>query len=141
MILADVNVLLGAFRTDASHHVPCKRWLDSVVAGEGAYAVSPQVLSSVVRIVTNRRVYKQPDPLEDVLGFCNQLLSQPHCHVVLPGPRHWEIFCDLSLQADARGELVPDAWFAALAIESGCEWITLDRDFGRFPRLRWRPPF
>jgi predicted nucleic acid-binding protein len=42
---------------------------------------------------------------------------------------------------DARGDLVADAWFAALAIESECEWITLDRDFARFPRLRWRTPF
>ena len=30
------------------------------------------------------------------------------------------------------------AWFAALAIEHGCEWVTLDRDFERFPGLRWR---
>jgi len=37
--------------------------------------------------------------------------------------------------------LEPDAWFAALAIESGCEWITPDRDYARFPGLRWRTPF
>jgi hypothetical protein len=35
---------------------------------------------------------------------------------------------------------VPDAYLAALAIESGCEWINTDRDFSRFPDLRWRVP-
>jgi uncharacterized protein len=38
------------------------------------------------------------------------------------------------------GNLVQDAWFAALAIESGCEWITTDRDFARFDGLQWRAP-
>jgi predicted nucleic acid-binding protein len=32
------------------------------------------------------------------------------------------------------------ARLAALAIESGSEWITTDRDFARFPSLRWRHP-
>jgi predicted nucleic acid-binding protein len=39
------------------------------------------------------------------------------------------------------GVVVQDAWFAALAIESGCEWITTDRDYARFEGLRWRAPF
>jgi predicted nucleic acid-binding protein len=30
-------------------------------------------------------------------------------------------------------DLAPDAYLAALAIESGSEWITTDRDFDRFP--------
>jgi uncharacterized protein len=35
---------------------------------------------------------------------------------------------------------VTDAWLTALAIESGSQWITLDRDFARFPGLDWRVP-
>jgi predicted nucleic acid-binding protein len=58
-----------------------------------------------------------------------------------PGVRHWSIFADLCRASNARGNLVQDAWFAALAIESGCEWITLDRDYAKFPELRWRAPF
>jgi uncharacterized protein len=140
VILPDVNVLIEAFRTDAPRHEACKGWLESVVADDTAYGISPQVLSSVVRIVTNKSIYSQPDPLQDILTFCNRILDQPNCHVILPGARHWEIFCDLCLQVN-RADLVADAWFAALAIESGCEWITLDRDFARFPRLRYRIPF
>ena len=141
MILPDVNIVIQAFRSDAPRHELCKNWLELVVNGESAYGIAPQVLSSAVRIVTNRRVYPQPDRVGDILTFCDGLVKQAHCHVILPGPRHWEIFSNLCLEVDARGDLVADAWFAALAIESGCEWITLDRDFARFPRLRWRTPF
>jgi hypothetical protein len=60
--------------------------------------------------------------------------------LIQPGERHWDIFKRICTEADARGNLAPDAWFAALAIESGCEWITLDRDYARFPGLQWRVP-
>lgn len=59
---------------------------------------------------------------------------------VEPGPRHWRIFVDLCARSRARGNLVPDAYFAALAIEAGMEWITTDGDFARFPELRTRHP-
>jgi uncharacterized protein len=76
----------------------------------------------------------------NVLSFCTVLFGQPNCHWIEPGPRHWSIFMDLCKKAAASGNLVQDAWLAALAIESGCEWITFDRDFARFPGLRWRIP-
>jgi hypothetical protein len=69
------------------------------------------------------------------------LLEQPQCTSVTPGARHFTIFEDLCRKAAVGGNLVQDAWFAALALESGCEWITTDGDFARFPGLRWRRPF
>ncbi|MGA2266845.1 MAG: type II toxin-antitoxin system VapC family toxin [Bryobacteraceae bacterium] len=141
MILPDVNVLIDAIRPDAPAYARSRAWLESVVNGEEAYGMSPQVLAAVARIVTNPRVLPKPYPLEKVIGFANLLLDQPHCQIIQPGPRHWRIFCDLCLRASASGNQVRDAWFAALAIESGCEWITTDRDFARFEGLRWRTPF
>ncbi len=140
MILPDVNVLVHAFRSDSADHEACHAWLEAVVNGEAGYGMAPQVLSGVVRITTHPKVFVEPSSLDEVLRFCNILLSQPHCAVVQPGDRHWEIFTRLCTEADARGNLVADAWFAALAIESGCEWITLDRDYARFPQLRWSLP-
>jgi uncharacterized protein len=140
MILPDVNVLVHAFRSDSSHHMTCHHWLTGVVNGEARYGMSPQVLSGVVRISTHPRVFLEPSSLEEVLRFCDILLGQPHCVIVQPGERHWEIFTRLCIQGDARGNLVPDAWFAALVVESGSQWITLDRDYARFPQLRWSLP-
>ena len=140
MILPDVNVLVHAFRADSVDHESCRAWLNGVVNGETRYGISPQVLSGVIRVTTHHKVFTQPSRLDEVLRFCQVLIEQPHCIVIQPGERHWSIFKRLCTEADARGNLVPDAWFAALAIESGCEWITLDRDFARFPNLRWDQP-
>ena len=38
----------------------------------------------------------------------------------------------------ARGNLIPDAYLGAVAIDHGCEWITTDGDFKRFPSLTSR---
>ena len=141
MILPDVNVLMYAFRADTPGHRQCRPWLESVIRGDMAYGMSPQVLGAVVRIVTHPRIFAPPAPLEQALAFANLLLDQPHCQAIEPGPRHWGIFCRLCRRARASDNLVPDAWFAALAIESGCEWITTDRDYARFEGLRWREPF
>lgn len=141
MILADVNVLLYAFRRDSPDHERYRIWLESVINGAEAYGVAPQVLSSLVRISTHPRVYREPSSLEEALLFCRVLLRQPQATIVTPLERHWGIFDDLCRAVNARGNLVPDAWLAALAIEWGCEWITVDRDFARFPGLRWRAPF
>jgi uncharacterized protein len=140
VILPDVNVLVHAFRKDASDHATCRSWLDAVVNGESRYGMAPPVLSGVVRIATHPKVFKQPSSLDEVLRFAEVLLGQPHCVAIQPGEAHWEIFTRLCREADARGNLVPDAWFAAMAIEAGCEWVTLDRDYSRFPGLRWRTP-
>lgn len=75
-----------------------------------------------------------------MLEFARDLREQPNCRIIAPGSRHWQIFTDLCKSQSATGNLIPDAWFAAMAIESGCEWITTDRDYEQFPGLRWRHP-
>jgi toxin-antitoxin system PIN domain toxin len=138
--LADANVLVYAFREDAPGHAAHRGWLERVVASDEAFAVSDLVLSGFVRVVTHPRVFHPPTPLEDSLAFTAALRERANAVPVAPGPRHWAIFTRLCRAADTRGNLVPDAFLAALAIESGCELITTDRDFARFPGLRWRHP-
>ena len=140
MILPDVNVLIYAFRQDSSEYAVCRPWLDSVVAGNARFGMSPLALSAVVRITTNRRTYEVPSPVEEAFGYSEDLLRQPHCQVVEPGERHFEIFQRLCIDTDTKGPSVTDAWYAALAIEWGCEWITLDRDYARFPGLKLSAP-
>ncbi len=140
MMLPDVNVLIYAFRNDLPHHAICRRWVDRIVLDDARFAISPLALAAVVRVTTSARIHRVPSSHEDAFGFCEDLLHQPHCQIVEPGERHWSIFHRLCLEADIRGPRVTDAWFAALAIEWGCEWITLDRDYARFPRLKWTVP-
>jgi uncharacterized protein len=138
--LPDVNVLIYAFRADSSRHSICKSWLDRIVLGDAQFGMSPLTLSAVARIVTNPRIFRQPSTVEDTFAFCDNLLGQPHCEQVRPGPRHWSIFTRICQEADVRGPRISDAWFAALAIEHGCVWITYDRDYARFLELDRREP-
>ncbi|MEO1321233.1 MAG: TA system VapC family ribonuclease toxin, partial [Pseudomonadota bacterium] len=92
MKLPDVNVLIYAFRAGTPHHQICKMWLDQRVRGDEAFAISNQVLSAVVRIATNRRLFEAPSPLDEAFAFCRDIISQDHCRIVEPGPRHWAIF-------------------------------------------------
>ena len=140
MILPDVNVLIYAFRPEVPEHPRCRQWLQDVVDGDARFGISPLALAAVVRVTTNRRAYPTPSSLDDAFRFSDYLLGPPHCQIVEPGERHWDIFRRLCIETETRGPIVTDAWYAALAIESGCEWITLDRDFTRFPGLRWRLP-
>jgi toxin-antitoxin system PIN domain toxin len=141
VILPDVNVLLYAFRRDSVGHAEYRRWLNETVNADAAYGISPQVLASVVRISTHPGIYVRPSRLDEALDFCRVLVEPANCSIVQPGTRHWAIFVDLCTEARVTGNLVQDAWFAALAIESGSEWITTDRDYARFQKLRRRAPF
>lgn len=140
MRLPDVNVLVYAFRGDAPSHAAHRRWVEALLGSDEAYAVSDQVLAGFLRVVTHPRVFHPPAPLDTALAFAAAFRDRPNAVPVHPGVRHWEIFTRLCRDADARGNLVPDAWLAALAIESGCEFVTTDRDYARFPGLRWRHP-
>ncbi len=140
MLFPDVNILVHALRHEVPEHPLCKGWLDSVVNGNSQFALSRLVMSSVVRLSTSPRIFKKPTSLDVAFGFCEDLTGQPHCRLVEPGEDHWRIFERLCRETDTRGPRVTDAWLAALAIEHGCEWVTLDRDFARFPGLNWRAP-
>jgi hypothetical protein len=141
MILPDVNVLAYAHRQDAPNHAAYREWLESMINGEQAYGMADLVLSGFLRAVTHPRVFNPPSALEQAFGFTADVRNQPNCVLVQPGPRHWGIFEQLCRAASVKGNLVLDAYLAALAIESGSEWVTTDRDFSRFPKLSWRHPF
>lgn len=140
MQVPDVNILVYAHREDSPDHRRHRAWLEALIASDEAFGVSDLVCSGFLRIVTHSAIFDPPTPLDAALQFLEDIRTQPNCVVVSPGPRHWSIFTDLCRASDARGNRVPDAYLAALAIESGSEWITEDRGYARFPGLRWRPP-
>jgi toxin-antitoxin system PIN domain toxin len=140
MILPDVNVLVYAHREDAVDHKLYLQWLEGILQSGQSYGISDHVLSGFLRVVTHPRVFAPPSPIRAALDFVRQIREQPNCRLITPGPRHWQIFTGLCQSLSASGNLIPDVWFAALAIESDCEWITTDRDFEHFPGLRRRHP-
>jgi toxin-antitoxin system PIN domain toxin len=140
MILMDVNILVYAHREDTADHPAYRDWVEETINGGGAYGVSELVLSGFIRVVTHPKVFERPTPLAVALDVVNQIRGQPQAVPIRPGLRHWAIFEKLVHSSEAKGNLVPDAYHAALAIESGCDWITTDKGFLRFPGLRARHP-
>lgn len=140
MDLIDVNVLVYAHRSDSPNHLEYLRWLKTTIESDQAYGIADIVLSGFLRITTHPRIFHPPSDTSDALTFIEEVRNQPNCVHIAPGSRHWSIFTSLCRSANIRGNLVPDAYLAALALESGSDWVTTDRGFGRFPGLRWRHP-
>jgi hypothetical protein len=135
-----VNVLVYAFHEGAPEHQRYREWLTAAATSYEPLGLAETVLSGFIRVATHPRIFTPPAPIERAFEFADSLLSQSSAVVVAPGVRHWEIYKRLCISAGAKGNLVADAFIAALAIESGCEMITTDRDFSRFAGLRWRHP-
>ncbi len=140
MVLPDVNVLVYAHRGDSVDHSDYRDWLEMTINSEAAYGLSDLVLSGFVRVVTHPRVFAAPSSIASARKFAAQLRDRPNCVAIAPGQHHWEIFMRLCDVAGAKGNLVADAYLAAIAIENGCDWISTDRDFSRFSGLKWRHP-
>lgn len=140
MIIYDVNVLVYAYREDAPRHNDYREALERVVFSRGRFGYSSLVLSGFIRVVTHPRVFAIPSLVGEAFEFTDSIRSQPNAVEVVPGARHWEIFRDLCRSVESKGNLVADAYHAALAIESGSEWVTTDHDFTRFTGLKWSHP-
>ena len=140
MRLLDVNVVLAAHRDDHPNFEIARGWLDGLLAERAPYAVIDLVAGSFLRIATNRRIFSIPTPVEAAFAYLAALRGQPGHTLLGPGPRHLTLLRGLCEELDVSGDLIPDAQLAAIAIEHACELISFDRDFARFPDLRWTRP-
>ena len=102
MVLPDVNVLLYAVRPDYPRHDRCRGWLEATVNSPEPFGMSLQALASVIRILTNARIFREPIPPEQAIQFCEGLLASPNCRLIQPEMRRWDIFAGLCRRAKAN---------------------------------------
>lgn len=141
MLLLDVNVVLAAHRGDHPHHPGVRRWFDQLLVDREPFTVPLVVWGSFLRLATNRRVFPVPTGLDEAFEFIEAVLAQPGHLRLGPGARHVALLRALCEEADATGDLVPDAVVAAIAAEHSATVATLDRDFARFSTVpHIRPP-
>lgn len=140
MILCDVNVLIRAHRSDAKEHAAYAELVTSMVESPEPYGLSELVLSGFIRIVTKPGVWVKPSTTTEALEFVSEIVDRPNARMLRPGLEHFGIFVKLLRETKATDNLVSDAYYASLAIEHGCEWLTDDGDFARFRGLRVRHP-
>lgn len=140
MILPDVNVLVYAHRDDVAQHGGYATWLAQTAEGNEAFALTSSSTAGFVRIVTHPRIFEEPSATDVAISFVEALAASPVCRWLEPGERWWSIFAGLCTRAGGRGNLVPDAHLAAVAVEHGCRLATADHGFARFPDLQWFHP-
>lgn len=140
MILPDVNVLVYAHHQESDDHDSYRSWWEDVVNFPGAFGVADLVLSGFVRIVTHPRIFGTPLRPGPAIAAAEAIRARSNARRVKPGERHWALFTGLVQSTGAKGNAVPDAYLAALALESGSELVTCDRGFARYPGLRWHHP-
>lgn len=141
MILTDVNVLVYAHRRDARSHEHYADWLAEVSVGHEELALTETTLTGFLRVVTNPRIFSEPATPVEAMAFVDALRRSPRARWLPATEAVWTAFAGI-VDADprVRGNLVPDAWFAALARAHGCRLATADRGFARFEGLDWFDP-
>ena len=140
MILVDASILLYAEDALSPRHRKAREWWDAQLSGAAPVCLCWTVLASFIRISTNPRVFARPLSVDAAMDRVQSWLDQPCVRVIQPTERHWALFQRMLREGQASANLVTDAHLAALAMEYGCELISTDADFSRFPRLKWRNP-
>lgn len=136
MILPDIQILVYAHRKESPFHNKAAERILTLSQSLSPFALCSFVCSGFLRLVTNHRIFVEPTPLETALSFLENLLHLEHCRIIEPGSRHWSIFSKFLRETRATGNLVSDTYLAALSVEHGCELLTHDRDFMKFPELK-----
>jgi uncharacterized protein len=140
VILVDSNLLLYAFDAGARYHDRARSWLQNVLDSSEQVGFAWVTLLAFVRIGTNPSALSRALSLDEATTILSSILERRNTILLHPGERHWTLLRQLLVHAQARGDLVTDAHLAALAIEHGATVCTVDRDFARFPGLRWQNP-
>lgn len=140
MIVLDANLLLYAYDSASSHHAKARAWLEEVFSAAEPVGLAWQTISAFLRIMTNPRLPGERFTVAEAVQVVDRWLEQPNVRLLTPGDDHWALFRRMMVEGQTPGPLVSDASLAALTTEFGGVLHTTDRDFARFPGLRWINP-
>ena len=140
MIVLDANILLYAYDSASSHHKKARAWIEDVFSEAEPIGLPWQTVGAFLRIMTNPRLPGERFSIEEAVKIVDRWLEQPNIRLLVPGDDHWPSLRRMIREGQASGALVSDAQLAALASEYGGVLHTTDRDFARFPGLRWKDP-
>jgi uncharacterized protein len=127
----DVNVLLAASRRDHPHHTAARKWLGGALAaaqGGAAFTLMPMVLASLLRLLTSPKIFHDPTPVAEAIGFVDAILAMPGVQLAALGPE-WPKLRQMCLDNELSGNALPDAWLAAAVEHMGEHLVSFDRDF------------
>ncbi len=140
MIVLDVNLLLYAYDDTSTHHAAARAWVKAIFSGQELIGLPWQTVWAFLRLTTNSRVFQNCISMEVAVGFVQQWMGLKQVRLLAPGELHWSVLRQMLIEGQVKGPLTTDATLAALTIEHGGVLCSTDRDFARFPGLRWVNP-
>jgi len=140
VIVVDANLLIYSYDTRSDDHQKSRMWVESIFSGEETVGLPWQTISAFLRVITNRRLPGLRLTFERAAQAVDEWLAQPNVRLLVPADDHWAVMRRMAIEGQASGNLVSDVELAALTVEYGGVLYTADRDFARFPRLRWMNP-
>ena len=140
MIVLDVNLLIYAYSTTFPEHDRAREWVEDAFSGDSLVGLPWQTISAFICILTNPNLPGERFSTKEIVTIVDEWTEQPNVRLLSPGERHWSVFQQMLLDGQARGPMTTDAQLAALTVEYGGVLHTTDRDFSRFPGLRWVNP-
>ena len=137
MIVLDVNVLVAAFAGGHPHHEPAVAGMARALTSARLAIVPDVVWLGFARVTTTPGVLDPTPAWDAVAAFIEAVRSHPGCARSVRGlDADLSDYLDLCRRADARRNLLTDAYVAAVALANACPVMTFDRDFARFPGVQ-----
>jgi uncharacterized protein len=140
VIVCDANLLIYSYNTGSARHAKARAWLEEIFSGIDVVGLPWQAASAFLRVMTNRKLPGERFSLVQAAQIVDLWLANANVRVLIPGDHYWPLFRRMLIEGQASGALVSDAEIAALTLEYGGVLYTADRDFARFPGLRWKNP-
>ena len=140
MIVLDANLLIYSYNSGSSHHAGARAWLENTLSSIEVVGLPWQAVSAFLRVMTNPKLPAERFDLEQAARIVDLWLAHPNVQVLTPGAGYWPLFRRMVIEGRVAGPRVSDAEIAALTMEYGGVLYTADRDFARFPGLRWENP-
>jgi toxin-antitoxin system PIN domain toxin len=138
--IVDANVLIYSVDQDARHHFSAKAWMSSALAGGETVVLPWLCLLAFVRITTHPRIFDRPLSIDQALDAVEAWLGAPPVCTAPPTQPLLATWRGLLGRVGVGGNLVNDAYLAALAVAADAELVSFDSDFSRFPGLKWVLP-
>ena len=140
MIAPDANLLIYANHPTSKLHKASKSWLEELLSSSEAVGLPILSIYAFLRFMTNPAIHPRPATFRQTTEIVDSWLALPHVRILHPGDRHWNLLQQLGVDTRASGNFITDVAIAAIALEHGAIVHTNDRDFARFPNLRWLNP-
>ncbi len=139
-VLVDANLVIWAHHEGFAQHSVARAWWARTLAETPLVGIPWPTTLAFLRVSTHPRALAHPLTIEVAWSVARGWLARSNVHCPAPADRHEAVLGDLLVAGRAVGNHTTDAHLAALAIEWGLELQSADRDFARYPGLRWRDP-